>query len=88
MVDWIETNYGRSGVCPLCGEEDTTEHIFECEHGGRDSGVSVKDLEMGENMDKVVELFKVTETKRRELLIENIQINFDVLRREEEAEEE
>ena len=88
MVDWIETNYGRNGVCPLCGEEDTTEHVFECEHGGRDSGVSVKDMEMGENMDKVVELFKVTETKRRELLLENIPINFDVLRREEEAEEE
>ena len=39
-------------------------------------------------MDKIVELFKVTETTRREQLVECVQINFDVLRREEEAEEE
>ena len=81
MVDWIESNYGRCGSCPLCGDEDTTEHVFVCSER---SGVSVKDLENGEKMDKIVELFKVTEVNRREKLVENIVVNFDVLRREEE----
>ena len=85
MVDWIESNYGRSGVCPLCGEEDSTEHVFGCNYG-EGLGVSIMDLETGENMGKIVELFRVTETNRREKLLENIEINFDVLRREEEAE--
>ena len=70
MVDWIESNYGRNGVCPLCGEEDSTEHVFGCNYGGG-SGVSIIDLETGENMDKIIELFRVTETNRREKLLEN-----------------
>ena len=28
MVTWIEDNVGAKGVCPLCAEEDTTEHVF------------------------------------------------------------
>ena len=83
MVDWIETNYGVAGVCPLCGEEDSTEHVFWCEHGGSESGVTVKDLEDGQKMDKIVDLFKKTETCRKNKLLENVMINFDVLRREE-----
>ena len=70
MVDWIETNYGVAGVCPLCGEEDSTEHVFSCEHGGSESGVTVKDLEDGQKMDKIVDLFKKTETCRTEKLLE------------------
>ena len=83
MVDWIESNYGRCGVCPLCGDEDSTEHVFGCSYGGRESGVNVKDLENGEKMGAIVELFKVTEINRREKLLQNIQTNFDILRREE-----
>ena len=82
MTSWIESNFGRDSVCPLCGEIDSTEHVFACKHGGNDSGVNVKDLENGRRMKAVVELFKQTEEKRREHLMDNIQINFDVLRRE------
>ena len=56
MVDWFESNYGRNGACPLCGEEDLTEHVFGCSYGGG-SGVSIIALETGENMDKIVKLF-------------------------------
>ena len=70
MVDWIETNYGVAGVCPLCGEEDSTKRVFWC------------DLEDGQKMDKIVDLFKKTETCRKNKLLENVMINFDVLRRE------
>ena len=66
--------------------EDATEHVFACEYGGRGSGVSVKDLEDGVRMDEIIELFNKTETDRREKLLENIGINFDVLRREEAVE--
>ena len=71
MVDWIQKNFGVEGVCPLCGEEDSTEHVFACD-GGLGLGVSVKDLEDGMKMDKIIELFKKTETKRREKLLELI----------------
>ena len=46
----------------------------------------MNDLEDGLKMDKIIELFKKTETKRREKLLENLEINFDVLRREEAVE--
>ena len=58
--------------------------VFACEYGVRGSGVN--DLEDGLKMDKIIELFKKTETKRREKLLENLEINFDVLRREEAVE--
>ena len=51
----------------------------EMENEGR---VSVKNLEEGERMVDIVELFKCTEQKRREWLIDNIKTNFDALRRE------
>ena len=70
----------------MCGEEDSTKHVFACECGGSESGVSVKDLEEGQKMDKIVKLFKDTENNRREKIIENLEINFDVFRREEAAE--
>ena len=46
----------------------------------------MKDLENGLKMDKIIELFKKTETERREKPLENLEINFDVLRREEAVE--
>ena len=86
MVEWIERNYGRVGDCPLCGEEDSTEHVFACESGGNESGVSVKDLENGLKMDKIVKLFKNTEIVRKEKILENLEINIEMLTREEAAE--
>ena len=83
MVEWVQRNYGGRGECPMCGEEDTTEHVFSCEYGNRRADVCVKDLENGQKMDKIVQLFKETEDCRRKKLLENIDVNFDVLRREE-----
>ena len=45
----------------------------------------MKDLEDGQKMDKILNLFKNTETNRWEKVLENQEINFDVLRREEAA---
>lgn len=86
MIEWIERNYGRVGDCPLCGEEDSTEHVFASEAGGNESGVSVKDLENELKMDKIVELFKNTEIVRKEKILENLEINIEMLTREEAAE--
>ena len=82
MVDWIPQNFGKHGDCPLCGEEDSTEHVFICNatmDGGRPS---IKNLEDGEKMKEIVDLFMLTERRRREHYLDNIQVNFDCLRRE------
>ena len=47
--------------------------------GGRPS---VKNLEDGEKMKEIVDLFMLTERRRRENYLDNIQVNFDCLRRE------
>ena len=31
MISWVEDNVGVKGTCPLCNEEDSTEHVFCCE---------------------------------------------------------
>ena len=50
MVSWIEDNFGQESSCPLCtGEIDTTEHVFECSGTINEAGVTVKNLEDGEN---------------------------------------
>ena len=82
MIGWIDDNYGGNGRCPLCGEMDSTEHVFACAEIENEEMVSVKNLEEGERMVEIVELFKCTEQKRREWLIDNIETNFDALRRE------
>ena len=67
-VEWIEGNLGREAPCPLCHEEmDTTEHVFACRVGGKEE-VTVKDLEKGERMNMVVELFQENEKRRRTLM--------------------
>ena len=82
MIGWIDDNYGGNGRCPLCGELDSTKHVFVCEEIENEEMVSVKNLEEGERMVEIVELFTRTEKKRREWLIDNIETNFDALRRE------
>ena len=83
MISWIEDNFGQESSCPLCnGEIDTTEHVFECSGTVNKAGVTVKNLEDGERMKEIVELFRRTEENRRKWLMNEIHVNFDGLRRE------
>ena len=82
MVTWIEDNVGAKGVCPLCGEEDITEHVFWCEAVPNNQNVNVADLEKGEKMEEIVKLFEETQERRREHWLENIEEKFDLWRRE------
>ena len=83
VIEWIEDNFGREASCPLCGKElDTTEHVFVCEESANLTSVTIKDLEEGERMREIVELFTRNEEKRRELLVNNIKTNFETFRRE------
>ena len=67
-------------LCPLCEKErDTTEHVFACEMMDNKI-VTVKDLENGEKMAEVVELFRQNEEERRTRLSDELRIKFDVLR--------
>ena len=77
MVEWIESNYGKETKCPLCKEEkDTTEHVFSCEQmKDENNGVCVRNLEKGEKMMEIVELFRKNEDKRKTLLLEEAQLN-------------
>ena len=60
MVKQIENNIGANGKCPLYDEEDSTEHVFCCEAVENNEGVTVRDLERGEKMKEMVELFEET----------------------------
>ena len=82
MVEWIGDNVGAEVSCQLCGEHDTTEHVFVCRGSVNNTGVTVKDLEEGRRMKEIVELFKRNEQARREHLEGEIRVKFDVLRRE------
>ena len=83
MIEWIEDNFGCEASCPLCGnEQDTTEHVFDCEGSPNLTNVTIKDLEEGQRMKEIVDLFQRNEAKRREQLVGNIMTNFDVFRRE------
>ena len=82
MVEWVDDNYGLNDCCNLCGEHNTTEHVFACEII-EDVHVTVKDLEQGEKMEEVVKLFKTAENERRKKLLDDIRTNYDIVRREE-----
>ena len=78
-VEWIDGNVGKESPCPLCKEEmDTTEHVFACKEGG-EKKVTVKDLEKGEKMGNVVELFRQNEEKRRTLLKNELEIKMAII---------
>ena len=82
MVEWIDGNMGKETACPLCKQEaDTTEHVFVCEDMGNET-VSVGDMEDGEKMMEVVELFRRNEEHRRVKMKDHLEINFDALRKE------
>ena len=76
MTSWIEGNLGKERCCPLCANgEDTTEHVFNCEATENNIAVTVKDLENGEKMESVVELFRTSEENRRKWMLEEIHSN-------------
>ena len=76
MTSWIEGNFGKQRCCPLCADgEDTTEHVFSCKATENKMAVTVKDLENGERMESIVELFGTSEEKRRKWLLDEIQTN-------------
>ena len=55
--------------------EDTTEHVFNCEGTENLKKVTVKNLEDGEQMRSIVELFEACEETRRQRMLEEIQEN-------------
>ena len=81
MVDWIQGNFGGKGNCPMCGGEDTTEHVFECNNERLDV-VNIKNLEDGKEMMEIVRHFRETEKKRKELVTSEIEIRMNVLQTE------
>ena len=86
MIDWISDNYGRQENCPLCGLEDNTEHVLNCSSVNSGGEITITNLESGDRMKEIVEHFNDTEMRRRDVLIDNMFINFDVLRRDGETE--
>ena len=83
MVEWIDGNMGGGSKCPLFENDgDTTEHVFRCEVVENNPSVTICDLENGEKMKEIVELFNRNEEARRDKMKEELWINFDVLRRE------
>ena len=77
MVDWIGSNFGKEDRCPVCGEEDTTEHVFEC--GTTTETVTLKNLEEGRAMADIVRHFRETEEIGKEIITTEIQIKMNVL---------
>ena len=70
MVDAITSNFGIRKNCSLCGNDDSTEHVFECAAMGC-HGLSIEDLMQGTNMREV-------ESLRKDVLINEIITNFKV----------
>ena len=76
MVSWIEGNLGKDRCFPLCYMgEDTTEHVFNCEGIENSKEVTVKNLQDGEQMRSIVELFEASEETRRQRMLDEIQEN-------------
>ena len=81
MSNWINSNFGGNGCCPLCCEElDTTEHVFNCNSIYNEKLVTVKDLEEGEKLMDIVQLFKLAEENRRKWMLDDINENLDAMR--------
>ena len=56
--------------------------VFNCEPTHNEKQVTVKNLEEGEKMMDIVQLFKLAEKNRREWMLEEINENFDAMRAE------
>ena len=72
MLTFVKTNFGMKGSCPLCGHNDSTEHVLLC--GESECGeLNINDLEQGTNMDALVCLFNATEERRSTKLQRDIE---------------
>ena len=81
MVEWVAGNFGEQEKCPVCEVElDTTEHVLRC--SAEETPVTIKDLEEGKSMAEIVRVFRKTEEKREELLVNKIRIKMELLHRE------
>ena len=81
MVEWVAGNFGEQEKCPVCEVElDTTEHVLRC--NAEETPVTIKDLEDGKSMAEIVRVFRKTEKKRKELLVNKIRIKMELLHRE------
>ena len=86
MFESITHNYGTRKSCILCEDKnDTTEHAFECTRRCNKE-VTVRDLQEGDKMEEIVDMFLDLEKQKRAHLIDEIVTNFNVLQREEWAE--
>ena len=83
MFETFTHNFGNRKKCTLCGnDDDTTEHAFECPSRGN-KAVTIENLKNGENMSEIVEMCLDLEKQRRDLLIDEIITNANVLQNEE-----
>ena len=78
MEEYIADNYGKKQDCTLCNNTDNTEHVFICKKLPNHNNVSTDDMEKGEKMEEIVELFEIMEGKRREVIINNLFEQLDI----------
>ena len=79
VLDIIAGNFGRQGNCELCGNaDDSTEHVFLCGYLHHHD-LDTNNLCLGDRMGEIVELFREMETKKREVLLESIIMNSNIL---------
>ena len=82
MFESMTHNFGVRKNCSLCGnKDDTTEHAFECP-SRINKDLVISDLQEGNKMDEIVELFLDMENRKRSFLIADIITNFEVIQRE------
>ena len=79
VLDSIPENFGRRTDCELCGNADnSTEHVFLCSNL-RHHDLDTNDLCHGDRMREIVELFGEMECKKREVLLDSIILNSNIL---------
>ena len=82
MFESMTHNFGVRKNCSLCGNKnDTTEHAFDCP-SRINKHLVISDLQEGNKMDEIVELFLNIENQKRSVLIADIITNFEVIQRE------
>ncbi len=70
MTDMISKNYGGDEHCYICNEQDSTEHVLQCQEFG--DAIDVNWLRDGREMGTIVQRFREMEEKRRETFSDNI----------------
>ena len=72
MTDYIKTNYGMRTECILCGEDDSTEHIFSCAEI-ENTSLTIENLKEGTEMNEIIKLFRTTEEKRKKKMGDHVE---------------